>query len=80
MSEAYLHSYIAVVRVYPGAEILVGPLTQEVFDKFVTVLEVVSAATPLPGFAVLQIWSLVTGAALHAASAAGFCHGMGKAS
>lgn len=76
----YLHANIGVVHVHPGTEIFVGPLAQEVLDKLVAVLKVVSTAAPLPGLAVLQVWGLVTGAALHAARAAGLGHGMGQAS
>ena len=72
----YLHAHIGVVHVYTCAQVLVGALAQEVLDKLVAVLEVVSAAAPLPGLAVLQVGGLITGAALHAAGAAGLGHGV----
>ena len=77
---AYLHANISVVHVHPSTEIFVRSLAQKVLDKFVAVLEVVSAAAPLPGLAVLQVWGFVTGTALHAARTAGLGHGMGQAS
>ena len=75
----YLHAHVGVVHVHARTQVLVGALAQEVLDKLVAVLEVVSAAAPLPGLAVLQVGGLVAGAALHAAGAAGLGHGVRQA-
>lgn len=71
---------MAVVHVDAGAQVLVGPLAQEVLDELVAVFEVVPTAPPLPGLSVLQVRSLVTGAALHPSCTARFSHGMGQTS
>lgn len=65
------------MHVHACAEVLVGAFAQEVLNKLVGVFEVVSAASPLPRLAVLQVRSLVTRAALHPSCAASFGHRMG---
>ena len=67
------------MHVYTCTQVLVGAFAQEVLDKLVAVLQVVAATPPLPGLAVLQVWGLVTGAALHPPGAAGLGHGVGQA-
>lgn len=64
------------MEIHPGSQVLVGLPPQELLDKLVAVFQVVTAATPLPSLAVLQVRSLVAGAALHPARAARFGHSM----
>lgn len=73
---AHLHAHEVVVEVHPGSQVLVGLPPQELLDKLVAVFQVVAAATPLPGLAVLQVGGLITGAALHPARAACLSHGV----
>lgn len=67
------------MHVHACAQVLVGTFAQEVLDKLVGVFEVVSAASPLPRLAVLQVGGLVARAALHASCAARFGHSVGQA-
>lgn len=75
----YLDADVCVEHVHACAQVLVGAFAQEVLDKLVCVFEVVPAASPLPRLAVLQVRSLVARATLHASSAAGLGHRVGKA-
>lgn len=75
----YLHAHVCIMHVHACAQVLVGAFAQEVFDKLVGILEVVSTASPLPRLAVLQVRGLVTRAALHASRAASFRHSVGEA-
>lgn len=67
---ACLHTHEVVVEVHAGSQVFVRPPAQELLDELAAVLEVIPAATPLPGLAVLQVGGLVARAALHAARAA----------
>lgn len=67
------------MHVHVCSQVLVGAFAQELLDKLVGVFEVVSAASPLPRLAVLQVRGFVTRAALHASGAASFGHGVGQA-
>lgn len=60
------------MHVHACTQVFVGAFAQEVLDKLVGVFEVVSAASPLPRLAVLQVRGLVTRAAFHASGAARF--------
>lgn len=65
--------------VHLGPQIFPDPLlTQELFQELGAVFEVVPTHTPLPGLAVLQVWGVVAGAALHAPRAARSGQGVGK--
>lgn len=64
------------MEVHSGSQILVGFPPQELLDKLVAVFQVVTAATPLPSLAVLQIRGLITSATLHPPCAACLGHGM----
>lgn len=75
----YLHAHICIVHVHACTQVFVGAFAQEVLDKLVCIFEVVSAASPLPRLAVLQVRRLVTRAALHASSAASFGQCMSQA-
>lgn len=67
---ACLHTHEVVVEIHTGSQILARPPTQELLDELAAVLEIVPAATPLPGLSVLQVRGLITSAALHAACTA----------
>ena len=58
------------MEIHTGSQILARPPTQELLDELAAVLEIVPAATPLPGLSVLQVRGLITSAALHAACTA----------
>lgn len=64
------------MEVHPGSQVLVGLPPQELLDKLVAVFQVVAAAAPLPGLAVLQVGGLVAGATLHPTRAACLGHGV----
>lgn len=78
--QTYLHAHICVVHVHTRTQVFVRAFAQKVFDKLVGVFEVVPTASPLPRFAVLQVWSLITRAPLHSSSAASFGQCMSQAS
>lgn len=75
----HLHAHVSVVHVHAGTQVLVGAFAQEVLDKLVAVLQVVSTAAPLPGLAVLQVWCFITGATLHPPGATRLGHGVSQA-
>lgn len=65
--------------VHLGPQVFANPLlTQEFFQELGAVFEVVSTNAPLPGLAVLQVWGVVTGAALHAPSTTRSGQGVSK--
>lgn len=75
----YFHAHICIVHVHACTQVFVGAFAQEVLDKLVGIFEVVSTASPLPRLAVLQVWGLITRAALHASRAASFGQRMSQA-
>lgn len=75
---AHLDAHVGVVGVCPCPQVLVSSLgPQEVAQKLGAVLEVVTTHAPLPGLPALQPRRVITGAALHAPSAAGPGQGVG---
>lgn len=72
MMRPHLHAHICVMHVHTGTQVLIGAFAQEVLDKLVGIFKVVSAASPLPCFAVFQVWGFIARAALHASCAASF--------